>query len=182
MDSACTHLSSHIQPSSPRRHAPKIVSLDLADPSSFPDKVQQILEAFGRVDILVNNAGVSSRGSVLETDTTVDRKLMEINFFGPITLTKGDCHCLPWLINEVMAIDIKSLPPSSSPLHAGTGRWSHCGHQQPPRKDWSATKIIMSVCTPSSHYMNLKPSILSLLQTQPLSMLSRGTLTHYGQS
>ncbi len=44
---------------------------------------------YGRVDVLLNNAGVSSRGSVLETDTSVDRRVMEVNFFGTVGLTKG---------------------------------------------------------------------------------------------
>ena len=47
------------------------------------------MEAFGHVDILVNNAGVSSRSSVMETDTAVDRRVMEVNFFGTVALTKG---------------------------------------------------------------------------------------------
>ena len=47
------------------------------------------MEAFGHVDILVNNAGVSSRSSVMETDAAVDRRVMEVNFFGTVALTKG---------------------------------------------------------------------------------------------
>ena len=47
------------------------------------------MEAFGHVDLLVNNAGMSSRSSVMETDTAVDRRVMEVNFFGTVALTKG---------------------------------------------------------------------------------------------
>jgi short-subunit dehydrogenase len=53
------------------------------------DKSQEAVGFYGRVDILVNNAGVGLRGSVLETDIAVDRKVMEVNFFGTIALTKG---------------------------------------------------------------------------------------------
>ena len=35
------------------------------------------------------NTGVSSRGSVIDTDIRVDRRVMETNFFGSIQLTKG---------------------------------------------------------------------------------------------
>lgn len=59
-------------------------------PSSLPEKAHEALQAFGRVDMLVNNAGISSRGSVMDTDLTVDRKVMETNFFGTIALTKGE--------------------------------------------------------------------------------------------
>ena len=71
--------------------------MDLSDPASLPQRVQEALGAFGRVDILVNNAGISSRGSVLETDMAVDRRVMEVNFFGTVALTKGTYKALPLL-------------------------------------------------------------------------------------
>lgn len=80
---------SPFQPSSPTLHPPKVMALDLCDANSIPAQAQTALRAFGRVDILVNNAGVSSRGSAVETELEVDRAVMEVNFFGPITLTKG---------------------------------------------------------------------------------------------
>lgn len=46
------------------------------------------LEAFGHIDILINNAGVTQRSMAEDTRLDVDRRLMEINFFAPITLTK----------------------------------------------------------------------------------------------
>lgn len=47
------------------------------------------LKAFGHIDILINNAGVTQRSMAEETRLDVDRRLMEINFFAPITLTKN---------------------------------------------------------------------------------------------
>ena len=56
---------------------------------------------FGPVDILVNNAGWSQRGLVADTDLSVYRKLLELDFFAPVALTravlpgmrqKGDGH------------------------------------------------------------------------------------------
>jgi dehydrogenase/reductase SDR family protein 7B len=37
----------------------------------------------------VNNAGVSYRGEVTETTLDVDAKVMNINYFGTVALTKG---------------------------------------------------------------------------------------------
>lgn len=54
------------------------------------------MDAFGHIDILVNNAGVSSRGSVMETDIAVDRRVMEVNFFGTVALTKGEGRGVEW--------------------------------------------------------------------------------------
>lgn len=84
------------QPSSPSPHSPKILPLDLSDAGSIAGKAQEALDAFGHVDILVNNAGVSSRGSVMETDIVVDRRVMEVNFFGTVALTKGEGRGVEW--------------------------------------------------------------------------------------
>jgi dehydrogenase/reductase SDR family protein 7B len=80
-----------------RRHSPKTLVLDLSSPSSLPDRAREALRAFGRVDILVNNAGISSRGAVLDTELSVDRKIMETNFFGTVSLTRA---LLPAMVEQ----------------------------------------------------------------------------------
>lgn len=66
-----------------------ILPLDLADPESLTDKTQQALEIYGEVDYLFNNGGVSQRSLAVDTDMEVVRRVMEINFFGSVILTKG---------------------------------------------------------------------------------------------
>ena len=41
------------------------------------------------VDCVINNAGVSSRGAALETEQSSLELVMQINFFGPVALTKA---------------------------------------------------------------------------------------------
>jgi dehydrogenase/reductase SDR family protein 7B len=65
-----------------------IVPLDLIDIDSFQEKTAKVIAHFGRIDMLINNAGLSYRGLVAETDLEVYRKLMEVNYFGTIALTK----------------------------------------------------------------------------------------------
>ena len=65
-----------------------MIQLDLEDGKSIPSKAQQAQDVYGHIDILVNNAGISSRGNAMETDIKVDRRIMEVNFFGPVILTK----------------------------------------------------------------------------------------------
>ena len=72
-------------------YSPKILSLDLTDKDSLVSKVQEAVGHYGRIDILVNNAGVSSRSTVMETQDSVIRRIMEVNFFGTVGLTKGTC-------------------------------------------------------------------------------------------
>jgi len=44
---------------------------------------------FGTVDLLFNNAGVSQRATTIDTDFEVTEKIMDINFFAPVILTKA---------------------------------------------------------------------------------------------
>ena len=65
-----------------------VLPLDLTHIDSFGEAFQQVMEEMGKVDVLVNNAGFSQRGLTRETAFEVDRKLMEVDFFGQIALTK----------------------------------------------------------------------------------------------
>lgn len=73
----------------PELHVPTIVKLDLEDLNSIPSVAKEILASHGHIDILINNAGISYRGVALDTDISVDIKLMVINYFGHVALTKG---------------------------------------------------------------------------------------------
>jgi short-subunit dehydrogenase len=65
-----------------------ILPLDLEKQNEFPVLLQTILDKYGRFDMLFNNGGLSQRSEVHETSMEVDRKIMEINYFGNIALTK----------------------------------------------------------------------------------------------
>lgn len=58
----------------------------IADPDS---EVQKVIRKFGRIDILINNAGVAQRSFAGDTPIDVERKIMEVNYFGAIILTKS---------------------------------------------------------------------------------------------
>jgi short-subunit dehydrogenase len=62
--------------------------LDVLATDTFPAAVKTVTDRFGRIDILINCAGIAQRGTALETETFVDRRLMDLNYFGPIALTK----------------------------------------------------------------------------------------------
>ena len=63
--------------------------MDLSDLNTLPDRVRQALAIFGHIDILVNNGGVSNRGDILSTDAEVFERIMMVNYFGTMVLTKG---------------------------------------------------------------------------------------------
>ncbi|MDP1747132.1 MAG: SDR family oxidoreductase [Bacteroidota bacterium] len=66
-----------------------ILPLDLEHTADIEEKVDQVIRKFGRIDVLINNGGIGQRGKAVNTKTEVDRKVMEINFFGTINLSKA---------------------------------------------------------------------------------------------
>jgi dehydrogenase/reductase SDR family protein 7B len=71
----------------PRDHL--VLPLDLTQPDTFPAAVKGVLDHFGRIDVLVNNGGVSQRARAVDTTLEVERTLMEVDYFGPVALTKA---------------------------------------------------------------------------------------------
>lgn len=67
----------------------KVLPLDLVEIDSFAQKVKEAVSFFGKVDIVLHNGGISQRSLIKETGLEVDRKLMEVNFFGTVALTKA---------------------------------------------------------------------------------------------
>ncbi len=67
----------------------KILLLDLETRDELAAKADEAWRMFGRIDILINNAGLGQRGTALETEPATTRKIMEVNFFGTINLTRA---------------------------------------------------------------------------------------------
>ncbi|XP_040212980.1 dehydrogenase/reductase SDR family member 7B isoform X2 [Rana temporaria] len=78
-------------------YKPHMVIFDLSDVEAVTSAATEILQLAGKVDILINNAGISYRGTILNTKITVDRMIMDTNYFGPVALTKA---LLPSMINN----------------------------------------------------------------------------------
>lgn len=74
-----------------------VVPLDLEKSTQFPELVKEIINHYGRIDYLFNNGGLSQRSNVRDTDISVDRYIMEVNYFGNIALTKA---VLPYMIQQ----------------------------------------------------------------------------------
>lgn len=65
----------------------RVLALDLSKPEAAQAAAENAL-ARTTVDILINNAGVSQRSKALDTDLSVYRQLMEIDYFGVIALNQ----------------------------------------------------------------------------------------------
>jgi short-subunit dehydrogenase len=78
---------------SPEKHL--VLPFDITNISQFKQLVAQVEQDFGAIDILINNAGVSQRSLAKETLLSVDRQLMEVDYFAPVALTK---EVLPYML------------------------------------------------------------------------------------
>ena len=75
----------------------QIQVLDLEDSSEFKNMTDSILSSHKKIDLLINNGGISQRSNVADTDLSIDRKIMEVNFFGNVALSKA---ALPHMIKN----------------------------------------------------------------------------------
>lgn len=73
-------------------HDPERISaarLDVRDPDSARDAVEEVVRRHGRIDALVNNAGVGPAGDFLTQDPAVWRDTFEINVLAPMVLAQA---------------------------------------------------------------------------------------------
>lgn len=70
---------------------------DLAKTNEIEETVAEVLKTHPKINILISNGGISQRSYAIETPIEIDRRILEINFFGAITLTKA---LLPALIAD----------------------------------------------------------------------------------
>jgi len=68
---------------------PVVYSMDVTQKKDIDNCIQEIESNHCFVDILISNAGVSLRGTVIDTDIEVHRKMMEVSYFGPVNLVKA---------------------------------------------------------------------------------------------
>lgn len=69
--------------------AVKILPFDLSEIDKLDELSKEAIFAYGTIDMLYNNAGISQRGTTVETQMDVIRKVMDIDFFAPVILTKA---------------------------------------------------------------------------------------------
>jgi short-subunit dehydrogenase len=67
----------------------RVLPLDVTGADELSEKTGQALAMFGGLDILVLNAGITQRSRTRETDESVYRRLMEVNFFAPEAMARA---------------------------------------------------------------------------------------------
>jgi short-subunit dehydrogenase len=66
-----------------------VLPFDMLSLAEHTDRVNDVINTYGRIDYLVLNAGVSQRSFVKDTEFDVYRRLFEVNFFSIVSLTQA---------------------------------------------------------------------------------------------
>ncbi|MCW5921830.1 MAG: SDR family oxidoreductase [Saprospiraceae bacterium] len=105
-----------------------VVPLDLAQHDAISGIVEKVVRQVGKVDILINNGGISQRSLAKDTALDVDKKIMDINYFGTIMLTKA---LLPNMLTHRLGhiVTITSLTGKfGSPMRSSYAASKHALH------------------------------------------------------
>lgn len=66
-----------------------VLRYDLSDIDGISQLTQKAIQFEGRIDYVIQSAGISQRSLANETDFSVYKKLMDINYFAPVAITQA---------------------------------------------------------------------------------------------
>lgn len=94
------------------------ISGDITDAALRNQLLQTAATRLGGLDLLVNNAGVGALGPFAQADPSRLRRIMEVNFFGPVELTRELLPMLrlghkPLIVNICSVLGHRAVPNKS---------------------------------------------------------------------
>lgn len=108
--------------------------------------IEKTINHFGKIDVLINNAGISMRAILNQVDTSVVRKVMDVNFFGTV-------YCTKYALPHVLKVQGSVVGVSSIAGYKGL----------PGRCAYSASKFAMQGFLESLRVENLKNKLHVLI-------------------
>ena len=122
------------------------VIADVSEKLDCSKVVNHAVDKFGGIDILVNNAGISMRALFTDLDLLDFEKVMDINFYGTIYMTKDALEHI--LVNKGSIVGVSSI----------------AGHKGlPARTAYSASKFAMTGFLEALRIENLKRNLHVLI-------------------
>lgn len=118
------------------RNCALAVPTDITDDESVVKAVNLTIEHFGKLDGLINNAGITMEAPVSKTSIEEYRRIMEVNFFGPLRMIHAAIEHIKknkgWIVNISSMLALGPFPNLSaytSSKFALTGM-AHCLRQE----------------------------------------------------
>jgi short-subunit dehydrogenase len=105
-----------------------IAPFDLGHTDGLSDMVSRIWKEAGGVDVVVHSGGISQRSRLIDTDPAVDRRMMEVNYFGTLAFTRA---LLPHMIaagGGHFAVVTSLMGLFSAPMRSGYAGAKHAMH------------------------------------------------------
>jgi dehydrogenase/reductase SDR family member 7B len=128
----------------------KILTLDLGDSSSLESTTKEAVSIFGHIDIMVHNGGISQRSLIVETNMDVHRRVMELDYFSYVAITKA---LLPHFIEKKsghFVVTSSVMGKIGTPMRSAYAAAKHALHGffDCLRAEVSANNIKVTILTP----------------------------------
>lgn len=85
------------------------VPTDMGDTAEAAVLAQKTVEAFGRIDIVINNAAIGVRDYLLDLDEAEARRVMDVNYFGPVAFIQAAVPYLKANAEGGLIINVSSI-------------------------------------------------------------------------
>ena len=92
-----------------KRHTAEAIPTDMGNTAQATQLVEHTIAAFGKVDIVVNNAALGLRDNVADMKEVDARSVMDINYFGPVTLIQAAIPHLRANADGGLIINVSSI-------------------------------------------------------------------------
>lgn len=127
-----------------------VLPLDLEHTEDIQQKVDLVVKQYGRIDVLINNSGMGHRTKAVNTPTAIDRKVMEVNFFGTINLTKAVARQMQKQKNGKIVVVTSIMGKYGLPLYATYAASKHAlyGYFEALRQELYADNVKVLIVSP----------------------------------
>ena len=128
------------------------VAGDITDPAVRARAVEVARASFGGLDILVNNAGVGAIGLFDQADPARVRRVMEVNFFALVEMTRVALPLLkqgnrPIVVNVSSIVGHRGVPHNSE---YAASKFAVRGFSESVRAEWARQGIDVLVVSPGT--------------------------------
>ncbi len=90
-------------------HLAIAIPADMGDTAQATGIVLKTIEAFDKVDVIINNAAIGIRDTIVDLQEAEARRIMDINYFGPVALIQAAIPYLKHNPDGGLIINISSI-------------------------------------------------------------------------